>query len=96
MILILLFVSSLMIYNKFFFLEPRAKDSWLLGSIVPVTIILIIYLAFVLKIGPEFMRFRQPINIDRIVTIYNVLQILFLSYLVTEVRKKYYFHRHVI
>lgn len=89
-------VCKYILTDFIFFLEPNAKDSWLLGSIIPVTTILVVYLAFVLKIGPEFMRFRKPLNINRVVTIYNVVQILFSSYLLKEVRKKYSFRGHII
>lgn len=58
-----------------------------MGSILPVTILIAFYLAFVLKIGPDLMRFRKPLNIDRIVIIYNAAQVLFSMYLVAEVRK---------
>jgi hypothetical protein len=62
------------------------KDLWLMGSIWPITIIVIAYLYFVLKLGPEFMKYRNPFNIDRIVMIYNAVQVLFSMYLVKEVR----------
>lgn len=62
-----------------------------MDSILPVTIIIAFYLAFVLKIGPDLMRFRKPLNIDRIVIIYNTAQVLFSMYLVAEVRQKFFF-----
>lgn len=68
------------------FLDPKVKDLWLMGTIWPATIILASYLYFVLKIGPEIMRFRNPINIDRIVMVYNSVQVIFSMYLVREVR----------
>lgn len=71
----------------FFFLDPRMKDFWLMGTILPVTIIIVFYLAFVLKIGPDVMKFRRPLNIDRVVIAYNAVQVIFSMYLVTEVRK---------
>lgn len=55
-----------------------------MGSIWPITILVISYLYFVLKIGPEFMRFRNPINIDRIVMVYNAVQVIFSIYLLKE------------
>lgn len=57
-----------------------------MGSIWPVTIVVVIYLYFVLKIGPEIMKNRNPMKIDRIITIYNAVQVLFSLYLVEEVR----------
>lgn len=80
-----------MFYFLFFFLEPNVKNFWLMGSIVPVTIILVVYLAFVLKIGPDLMMFRRPLNIDRYVIVYNVVQILYSIYLVKEVSKNIFY-----
>lgn len=77
----------IIIYNLFFRLDSRVKDMWLMGSIVPITVIVVFYLGFVLKIGPEFMRYRKPYDIDRVVMVYNVVQILFSIYAVKEVRK---------
>jgi len=51
----------------------------------PVMIILAAYLYFVLKAGPKFMKYRSPLKIDRIVMVYNVVQVLFSAYLVKEV-----------
>jgi hypothetical protein len=56
-----------------------------MGSIWPITFIVIIYLYFVLKIGPELMRYRNPFNIDRIVLVYNAVQVFLSFYVVKEV-----------
>ncbi|VVC42058.1 ELO family [Cinara cedri] len=64
--------------------DPRLKETWLMGSPWPVFIILIAYLYFVLKAGPEFMKSRKAINIDRIVMVYNVVQVLFSLYILKE------------
>ncbi|KAE9526166.1 hypothetical protein AGLY_013797 [Aphis glycines] len=64
--------------------DPDVKDLWFMGSIWPVTIVVVMYLYFVLKLGPEFMRYRNPFNIDRIVMIYNAVQVVFSLYLVKE------------
>lgn len=69
----------------FFSLDPRIKDMWFMGSIWPLTFIVIVYLYFVLKLGPEIMRHRNPFNIDRIVMVYNAVQVLFSMYLMKEV-----------
>lgn len=74
------------LFINVFFPDPKIKDLWLMGSIWPVTIILASYLYFVLKIGPEIMKYRNPFNIDRIVMVYNALQVVFSAYLVREVR----------
>jgi hypothetical protein len=58
---------------------------WLMDSPWPVITILAAYLYFVLKIGPEFMKYRRPMNIDRVVMVYNIIQVLFSLYIVREV-----------
>ncbi|XP_025204863.1 elongation of very long chain fatty acids protein 7-like [Melanaphis sacchari] len=64
--------------------DPDVKDLWFMGSIWPITIVVILYLYFVLKFGPEFMKYRNPYNIDRIVMIYDAVQVLYSFYLVKE------------
>lgn len=70
----------------YYFSDPDVKDLWFMGSIWPVSIVVVMYLYFVLKLGPEFMKYRNPFNIDRIVMIYNAVQVVFSLYLVKEVR----------
>jgi len=83
MYLFLIIISKVFIYS---FSDPDVKDLWFMGSIWPVTIVVVMYLYFVLKLGPEFMKYRNPFNIDRIVMIYNAVQVVFSLYLVKEVR----------
>lgn len=53
-------------------------DSWLLmGSPVPLLIILGTYLYFVLKLGPALMAHRKPINLQGVMIAYNFYQVLF-------------------
>lgn len=67
--------------------DPYTKELWFMGSIWPVTITLILYLAFVLKLGPELMKTRKPLEIDIYIKIYNIVQIFFSLYLVIEVKE---------
>ncbi|XP_015366755.1 PREDICTED: elongation of very long chain fatty acids protein AAEL008004-like [Diuraphis noxia] len=64
--------------------DSRIKDYWLMDSPWPVVIILTAYLYFVLNAGPKFMKYRSPLKIDRIVMVYNVVQVLCSAYLVKE------------
>lgn len=51
--------------------------SWpLMSSPIPLTTIFAMYLLFVYKIGPAFMRNRKPFNLTLVTRIYNVYQIL--------------------
>ncbi|XP_013177610.1 PREDICTED: elongation of very long chain fatty acids protein 4-like [Papilio xuthus] len=56
--------------------EDITGEWFLMSSPKPVLFTLIIYLLFVLKIGPEFMRNRSPYNLKIILVVYNILQVL--------------------
>ncbi|XP_067613821.1 very long chain fatty acid elongase F-like [Eurosta solidaginis] len=47
------------------------------GAILPVLLVNISFVLFVFRIGPWFMRNREPYNLKRILLIYNVTQIIF-------------------
>eukprot|EP00102_Acyrthosiphon_pisum_P006904 XP_003240857.1 PREDICTED: elongation of very long chain fatty acids protein 7-like [Acyrthosiphon pisum] len=50
-------------------------DSWLfVNKPWPVLGIIIVYLLFVMKIGPKMMENRQPYNITNIILVFNFLQ----------------------
>ncbi|XP_050521966.1 elongation of very long chain fatty acids protein AAEL008004-like [Daktulosphaira vitifoliae] len=71
--------------------DTRITQYWLMSSMWPVLLILIAYLYFVLKLGPSIMKNRKPFNIDRIVMIYNIVQVLYSTYLVKEAFRLYWF-----
>ncbi|XP_017082565.1 elongation of very long chain fatty acids protein 7 [Drosophila eugracilis] len=53
-------------------------DSWfLMSSPAPVVGVVLVYLAFVLKIGPEYMKNRKPMDLKRIMVFYNAFQVLY-------------------
>ncbi|XP_050520239.1 elongation of very long chain fatty acids protein AAEL008004-like isoform X2 [Daktulosphaira vitifoliae] len=59
-------------------------DSWMfMSSSIPVFSIIIIYLLFVLKVGPEMMKNRNPINLKYPMLLYNIIQIAFNGYIVS-------------
>ncbi|XP_050424450.1 elongation of very long chain fatty acids protein AAEL008004-like [Adelges cooleyi] len=64
--------------------DHRVKDLFLMGSAWPTLILLVAYLLFVLKLGPSYMKNRRAFNIDRIVMVYDVVQVFFSVYLVKE------------
>lgn len=73
----------------FFVLDPLIKDHFLMGSMWPATIILLLYLLFIFKIGPAFMKYRQPFAIDNILLVYNSVQVLLNAYIFIEVREHF-------
>lgn len=57
-------------------------DSWLfMQSPIPVFTILAIYLYFVLKLGPQLMKNRQPLNVKSLMIGYNAYQVIFSTWL---------------
>lgn len=53
-------------------------DSWfLMSSPGPVVSIVGLYLLFVLKIGPAYMRDRKPYDLKKVMVIYNAFQVCY-------------------
>ncbi|CAG5102348.1 Similar to ELOVL: Elongation of very long chain fatty acids protein (Drosophila melanogaster) [Cotesia congregata] len=63
-------------------INPRTKDWFLMSSPWPGFAILAFYLYFVFTLGPRLMANRPPMKLDRIMQIYNVIQIYLSGYLV--------------
>lgn len=58
-----------------------------MGSPVPLFIIFGVYLWFVLKAGPQFMKDRKPFKLTQIVRVYNVFQVIACASYVTKMIK---------
>lgn len=57
--------------------DPRTKDFFLAQSpFIPITI-LVFYFQFVLKWGPNFMKNRPPFQLNKILAVYNLIQIVY-------------------
>uniref|UniRef100_W8AWR6 Elongation of very long chain fatty acids protein n=1 Tax=Ceratitis capitata TaxID=7213 RepID=W8AWR6_CERCA len=57
-------------------------DGWfLMNSPGPVVSIVALYLLFVLKIGPAYMRDRKPYDLKKAMVVYNAFQVCFSIYL---------------
>ncbi|CAH0391218.1 unnamed protein product [Bemisia tabaci] len=58
------------------FKPDREVDTWfLMGSPWPMMVILLLYLQFVLKSGPEMMKNRPPLKLRGLIIFYNTFQI---------------------
>ncbi|XP_076234253.1 very long chain fatty acid elongase 7 [Calliopsis andreniformis] len=53
--------------------DPRVTDWLLMDSPVPLLGIISLYLAFVLRLGPLYMKNRKPYNLNRVMIFYNIL-----------------------
>ncbi|XP_008472687.1 elongation of very long chain fatty acids protein 7-like [Diaphorina citri] len=66
--------------------EDETVDNWFLMQYQwPVITILVLYLAFVLKIGPAYMQNRKPMSLKYIMLAYNLFQTLFNAYIVSYI-----------
>lgn len=57
-------------------LEPSIKTYFFMDSLLEVPLILIFYIVFVLKLGPEFIKTQPPLSLKFFMIVYNILQIL--------------------
>lgn len=65
--------------------DPRVRDMLFMSNPFKVIGILAIYLCFILKWGPEFMKNRKPFNINKLIIVYNIIQIVACARLVMQV-----------
>lgn len=64
--------------------DPRVKDYPLMQDPTKIIGILIVYWFFVKKIGPKFMEYREPFQLDGIIRVYNIFQTLVNGYITYE------------
>ncbi|XP_065212276.1 very long chain fatty acid elongase 4-like isoform X2 [Planococcus citri] len=70
--------------ENLFLLASKEVDKWfLMESPWPVLSIVLSYLLFVIKVGPEVMKNRKPFNIKTIMLIYNLYQTISNAYIVS-------------
>ncbi|KAG4073273.1 hypothetical protein HA402_008619 [Bradysia odoriphaga] len=63
-------------------------DSWTLYSDpLAVALILVVYLAFVLYLGPKFMKKREPFNLKIVLILYNAVKV-FYNFSILEINNK--------
>lgn len=72
--------------NKLTVLDPRTKDWFLVPSPLPGIAVILLYLYFVLVLGPKIMKHRKPYDLRTVLKLYNFLQILYSCYLFYMVR----------
>lgn len=55
--------------------DQRLSHLPLMGSPLPVALIVVAYVAFATKIGPALMKNREPFKMDRALLVYNLLMV---------------------
>ncbi|EEB15719.1 elongation of very long chain fatty acids protein, putative [Pediculus humanus corporis] len=68
-------------YNLYYTLfyevsDPRTSNWILVGSPLPVIALISFYVYFVQKIGIEYMKDKKPYNVDRVIQVYNAVQVI--------------------
>ncbi|KAG7299706.1 hypothetical protein JYU34_016704 [Plutella xylostella] len=61
--------------------DPRTKSWFLVAKPYQGAFILGIYLMFVFKWGPAWMKKRQPFNLDKVLIVYNAIQVVLCAYI---------------
>ncbi|XP_065225533.1 very long chain fatty acid elongase AAEL008004-like [Planococcus citri] len=78
--------------------DPRVRNWFLMGSPISPIVIIVSYLYFVQKLGPSLMKNRSPFKIEKIIILYNAVQVFLAAYIVKEAcrvlwfRGNYNFH----
>lgn len=65
--------------------DPRVSDWPLMSSPVPTIAMVLVYLYFVLVLGPRAMQNRKPFKLRTVLVIYNGAQVLFSCFMLWEV-----------
>ncbi|XP_050091018.1 elongation of very long chain fatty acids protein 7-like isoform X2 [Anopheles aquasalis] len=64
--------------------DPRAKQLPFMDNPLPTLGMIMIYLFWVLLIGPMYMRDRKPMDLRRVIIFYNLFQVLLSGYMFYE------------
>lgn len=56
----------------------------LMANPFPMIGIVAVYLLFVFKLGPEFMKNRKPFKLNGLIQVYNIIQVLYCFHLVQQ------------
>lgn len=70
--------------------DPRSADFFLMSSPFPVLGIIIFYIYFIRSLGPHLMYNQKPFKLDKILILYNAVQVVLNAYLVKEVCSIYH------
>lgn len=78
--------------SSFFFPSPdgRAKEFPFMFTPLPTVAFVLLYLSWVLVIGPLYMRDRKPYSLKNTLIVYNAFQVLLSAYMFYEVSKIYF------
>jgi len=58
------------------FLDPRTNEWPMVQGMTTALACVLVYLYFVLYLGPKFMENRKPLNLLPIIRVYNIIQLI--------------------
>ncbi|KAJ1526976.1 hypothetical protein ONE63_008521 [Megalurothrips usitatus] len=64
--------------------DPRTSEWFMVGGLGPVLLLLAGYLYFVLSLGPRLMQHRKPFQLDKLMIVYNAVQVVCSLHVVRE------------
>nr|XP_055023619.1 elongation of very long chain fatty acids protein 7a [Misgurnus anguillicaudatus] len=64
--------------------DPRTEDWLLMSSPLPQTIIISLYIYFVVSLGPRLMENRKPFELKRVLVVYNFSVVAYSLYMCYE------------
>ena len=73
-----------MFFFSCLFLDPRVKNFSFMDNPLTTIGMILTYLAWVMVIGPIYMRDRKPMNLRNTLIVYNAGQVLLSSYMFYE------------
>ncbi|XP_054724129.1 elongation of very long chain fatty acids protein 7-like [Uloborus diversus] len=72
-------------YREFIFSgDPSIRNFFLLRSIAPMILSVTSYILFVTKIGPAIMKNRKPVQLRKLIIVYNFALVLYYIYFVVK------------
>lgn len=71
--------------------DPRVSDWPLMSSPIPTIAMVLVYLYFVLFVGPWMMANRKPFKLRKILVVYNSAQVVFSLVMLWEVSQNIFF-----
>ncbi|KAG8256246.1 hypothetical protein J6590_072911 [Homalodisca vitripennis] len=71
-------------YNYIFFeqMDPRVRGWFLMDSPIPIILLVTSYVAFVKRVGPWWMKGRSAYNVEKVMLLYNMVQMTINAYFV--------------
>lgn len=95
-VLLTIYTYSVLMYFLTLLTDPRTKDYFLVENPLNIIFIVMAYIYFVKKLGPQVMENRKPFKLQKLLMMYNLLQIIVNFYIFWEVRYILFKHKIIL